>query len=63
MMFDHTIRLIGGDRPPVLRVHTDQTPSAAVGRVRAVLPSHEAEELLRGRVGIINVWRPLNGPV
>ena len=63
VIFDHTIRLIGGDRPPVLRVHIDQTPSAAIGRVRAVLPPHEAEELLKGRVRVINVWRPLNGPV
>lgn len=63
VLFDHTIRLIGGDRPPVLRVHIDQTPSAAIGRVHANLPPHEAEELLKGRVRIINVWRPLNGPV
>ncbi|KAL8960906.1 MAG: hypothetical protein Q9193_002459 [Seirophora villosa] len=61
-LFDHTVRLIGGDRPPVLRVHIDQTPKAALGRVRAALPD-EADELLKGRVRIINVWRPLNGPV
>ena len=63
VIFDHTIRLIGGDRPPVLRVHIDQTPSAAIRRVHAVLPPHEAEALLKDRVRIINVWRPLNGPV
>jgi len=61
-IFDHTVRLIGGDRPPVLRVHIDQTKSAAIGRVRAVLPD-EADHLLKGRVRIINVWRPINGPV
>ena len=27
------------------------------------LPAHEAEELLKGRVRIVNVWRPINGPV
>ncbi|KAL8832990.1 MAG: hypothetical protein Q9170_004589 [Blastenia crenularia] len=61
-LFDHTVRLIGGDKPPVLRVHIDQTPAAAVGRVRATLPG-EADELLKGRVRIVNVWRPINGPV
>lgn len=61
-LFDHTVRLIGGNRPPVLRVHIDQTKAAAIGRVRAVLPE-EADELLKTRVRIINVWRPLNEPV
>ncbi len=61
-LFDHTVRLIGGNRPPVLRVHIDQTKSAALGRVRAALPD-EADDLLKGRVRIINVWRPINGPV
>ena len=36
VIFDHTIRLIGGDRPPVLRVHIDQTSSAAIGRARCL---------------------------
>ena len=31
-------------------------------RVRDLLPA-EAEELLRGRVQIVNLWRPLHGPV
>lgn len=60
--FDHTVRPSAGTRPPVLRVHIDQTPTAAMGRVTHFLPE-EAEHLLRGRVRIINVWRPLNGPV
>ncbi|KAL8735301.1 MAG: hypothetical protein Q9181_002841 [Wetmoreana brouardii] len=61
-LFDNTVRLLGGNRPPVLRVHIDQTPAAAIGRVRTVLPD-EADELLKSRLRIINVWRPLNGPV
>ncbi|KAI4131037.1 MAG: hypothetical protein LQ338_001452 [Usnochroma carphineum] len=61
-LFDHTVRLIGGKRPPVLRVQIDQTPAAAAGRVRAVLPNG-ADELLKSRVRSINVWRPINGPV
>ncbi len=60
--FDYTVRPSGGFRPPVLRVHIDQTPAAAAGRVRHFLPD-EAETLLQNRVRIINVWRPLNGPL
>jgi len=61
-LFDYTLRRIGGNRPPVLRVHIDQNQKAAFGRVHHFLPN-EAEDLLKGRVRIINVWRPLNGPV
>ena len=60
--FDHTVRPLAGFRPPVLRVHIDQTPKAAAERVRHSLPD-EAGTLLKNRVRIINVWRPLNGPV
>ncbi len=61
-IFDHTLRQIDGKRPPVHRVHIDQNKAAAIGRVHHFLPD-EAEDLLKGRVRIINVWRPLNGPV
>ncbi|KAG0652637.1 hydroxylase desaturase asaB [Hyphodiscus hymeniophilus] len=37
-------------------------PESATARVRHHLPE-EAEKLLQGRFRIINVWRPLNGPV
>lgn len=62
LLFDYTLRRIGGNRPPVLRVHIDQNQKAAFGRVRHFLPE-EAETLVQSRVHIINVWRPLNGPV
>ena len=61
-VFDYTVRPSAGKRPPVLRVHVDQTKAAAEGRVYNFLPD-EAENLLKGRVRIINVWRTLNGPV
>lgn len=61
-VFDHTSRPSGGTRPPVLRTHIDQSKAAALLKVRTLLPD-DAEELLKGRVRIINVWRPLNGPV
>lgn len=64
LLFDHTIRRANPNahRAPVTRVHIDQTPASAAQRVRHHLPA-EADELLRGRYRIINVWRPLNGPV
>jgi hypothetical protein len=62
VLFDHTIRLPTGNRQAVLRAHIDQTPPSAAERVRLHSPD-DAEELLRGRYRIINVWRPLNGPV
>ena len=64
LIFDHTIRRASPDatRGPVTRVHIDQTTASAATRVRHHLPS-EAEELLKDRVRLINVWRPINGAV
>ncbi|KAL1610085.1 hypothetical protein SLS60_001750 [Paraconiothyrium brasiliense] len=64
LLFDHTIRRShpGANRAPVTRVHVDQTPFSAAQRVKFHLPE-EADRLLQGRYRIINVWRPLNGPV
>jgi len=70
LIFDHTIRrrIPGqpdhrdGQRQPVARVHVDQTPRASVERVRRHAPD-DAERLLRGRVRIVNLWRPIRGPV
>lgn len=64
VLFDYTIRRADphSARNPVTRVHIDQTPASAEARVRHHLPE-EADELLRSRYRIINVWRPLNGPV
>jgi len=69
-VFDHTLRRrvpgqedrCGGLRQPVTRVHVDQTGRSGPQRVRDLLPA-EADALLRGRVQIINVWRPIRGPV
>ena len=64
VIFDHTIRRSNPNahREPVFRTHIDQTATAARERVRRHVPD-EAERLLQGRFRIINVWRPLNGPV
>jgi len=70
-IFDHTIRRNTvddrtqqkpGARGPVQRVHVDQTYVAAIERVRLHL-GDDAERLLKGRVRIINVWRPIGNPV
>ncbi|KAF9260891.1 hypothetical protein L218DRAFT_906313 [Marasmius fiardii PR-910] len=68
VLFDHTIRRrregeSGTDpkkRIPVARVHVDQTPKAAVNRVRRHLPPEEAGVLLQHRFQIINLWRPIS---
>jgi hypothetical protein len=62
ILFDHTIRRPTGNRNPVTRVHIDQTPMSAAERVKLHAPD-EADKLLQGRYRIVNVWRPLNGPV
>ena len=64
VIFDHTIRRRDKDSPrqPVQLVHVDQTPNAAAVRVHRHLPADEAEELLKGRYQIINVWRPIGHP-
>ncbi|KAG0147544.1 hypothetical protein CROQUDRAFT_655931 [Cronartium quercuum f. sp. fusiforme G11] len=70
-IFDHTIRRQDNSgtipdtpstRQPVQRVHVDQTPASAVARVHRHLGA-DAEELLTRRFALINVWRPLRGPV
>lgn len=70
LTFDHTIRRRtpgqpdhqSGQRQPVARVHVDQTDLSGQERVRRHLPD-EADRLLSGRVRIVNLWRPIRGPV
>ena len=47
---------------PATRVHVDHTAKSGPQRVRDLLPE-DAEELLRGRVQVINLWRPIHGPL
>lgn len=69
-IFDHTVRrhIPGAQdrrsnvRQPARRIHVDHTAKSGPERVRAWLPD-EADDLLRGRVQIINLWRPIRGPV
>ncbi|KAH9916287.1 uncharacterized protein BXZ73DRAFT_105914 [Epithele typhae] len=48
--------------PSYERVHIDQTYTASVDRVKYHLPE-DADRLLKSRVRIINVWRPIHHPV
>ena len=65
VLFDHTLR--SGDegerearliREPVLSAHNDYTEASGQQRVREILPD-EAEDLLRRRFAIIQVWRAI----
>ena len=68
-VFDHTLR--SGDqttreerliREPVLSVHNDYTEWSGPQRVRDLLPD-EADELLKRRFAIIQVWRAIRNPI
>ena len=43
-------------------MHVDHTENSGPQRVRDLIPD-EAEQLLKGRVQIINLWRPIRGPL
>jgi hypothetical protein len=71
IVFDHTIRrrdhgaddrTQGPKRDPVYRAHNDYTERSAPQRVRDLL-GEEAERLLERRFAIVNVWRPIRGPL
>ena len=71
VIFDHTVRKRvegasdvrgAGPRQPATRVHVDQTGVSGRNRVFEHVPD-EAEELVKGRVQVINLWRPLRGPL
>jgi hypothetical protein len=71
VVFDHTIRrreqgvedrTQGSPRQPVTRIHGDYTEVSGPQRVRDLMGA-EADDLLTGRFAIINVWRPIRGPL
>ena len=69
LVFDHTVRRIGGDdssagrRAPVYVVHNDYTNRSGPQRVRDLLPEADATWALKRRFAIVNVWRSINGTV
>jgi hypothetical protein len=69
VVFDHTLRTADDAlreskqiREVVRRVHNDYTEWSGPQRVRDLLPD-EADELLKRRFAIIQVWRPIRHPV
>ena len=68
--FDHNLRSSASredrattlQREPVRYAHNDYTELSGPQRVRDLFPG-EAEELLKRRFAVINVWKPLVGPV
>lgn len=71
VVFDHTIRrrqwgaedrAPGVPRQPATRIHGDYTELSGPQRVRDVM-GEDAEALLRRRFAIVNLWRPIRGPL
>jgi hypothetical protein len=69
VVFDHTLRTADDEQRAqrkicevVPRVHNDYTEWSGPQRVRDLLPD-EADELLRRRFAIVQVWRPIRHPV
>jgi hypothetical protein len=70
LAFDHNVRNpTRAESPeslaqmPVRFVHNDYTVGSGPQRVRDLLPEGEAERRLAGRFAVINVWKPIVGPV
>ena len=70
-IFDHTLRRrVKGavdwsrdaPRQPATRVHVDHTAKSGPQRVRDFF-GDKADALLHGRVQVINLWRPIRGPL
>jgi len=69
LAFDHNLRSAPrlkerepGVQGPVKYAHNDYTERSGPQRVRDLLPD-EAEDLLARRFAVINVWKPIRGPV
>jgi len=69
VVFDHILRneakaAVKGSRVkmPAGRIHNDYTASSAPQRVRDLL-GRQAEELVKHRFAIVNLWRPIRGPL
>lgn len=66
LAFDHNVRHAEQGElslAPVHFVHNDYTLDSGPQRVRDLVGGDEAEALIARRFAVINVWRPLRGPV
>ena len=52
-----------GIREPVDGAHNDYTVSSGPRRVREILEENDATDLIGHRAALINLWRPIIGPV
>lgn len=65
--FDHNVRHgnagqlrdASGIRGPAKRVHNDYTLESGPRRARELLPPEQADDLLKRRFAIVNLWRPI----
>ena len=67
--FDHNLRSAAKTecrepsvQPPVRYTHNDYTERSGPQRVRDLF-GNEADDLLRRRFAVVNVWKPIRGPV
>ena len=70
LVFDHNVRVDGnadrdeeGVRAPVRMVHNDYTHKSGAQRTKDLLGEEAAAKALGKRVAVVNVWRPIEGPV
>ncbi|MEM7407719.1 MAG: CmcJ/NvfI family oxidoreductase [Pseudomonadota bacterium] len=69
-VFDHNVRSRErvdrgqpGVRTPVDSAHNDYTLDSGPRRIREVLEDNDALHLLDRRAALVNLWRPIRGPV
>ena len=69
-VFDHNVRSQPraarkeiGVREPVEGAHNDYTLTSGPKRIEEILEENNASHLLGNRAALINVWRPLVGPI
>ena len=70
VVFDHNQRSGNRERQaelgvqgPIKAAHNDYTHASGPTRVRELLDSEDAEAMLEHRFAVINVWRPIAGPI
>ena len=70
LVFDHNVRCAAmaergenGAQRPVKSAHNDYTHKSGPQRVRDLVEPTQAARLLEHRFAVINVWRPIVGPV
>ena len=70
IIFDHNVRCAAyaerkthGANYPVKFVHNDYTVASGPQRMRDLVPPSDVGKWMNSRFAIINVWRPIRGPV